>query len=80
MIARTSIVAAVGCAGAVLSGGKCGNGAITAAFAHLFNAEGLVKPQRPHGHAPLCAYSCPPADFQGQQADEHNTPAEKAAN
>lgn len=77
MIARTSIVAAVGCAGAVLSGGKCGNGAITAAFAHLFNAEGLVEPQRPHGHAPLCADFCPPADTQGPQAYVHSTPEEQ---
>ncbi len=38
---RTIIAAIAGCAGAVISGGKCANGAVTAAMAHLFNAERL---------------------------------------
>ncbi len=43
LLGRTFMAAAAGCAGAVIAGGKCANGAVTAAFAHLFNAEGLGK-------------------------------------
>ncbi len=39
VVGRAAISAAVGCAGASLSGGKCANGAMTAAFASLFNGE-----------------------------------------
>ncbi len=42
MMGRTMMAAAAGCGGAVLSGGKCANGAVTAAMAHLFNAEGKL--------------------------------------
>ncbi len=38
-ILDTAIVAAAGCAGAVFSGGKCANGAVTAAMASLFNGD-----------------------------------------
>ncbi len=41
--ARTVLAAVAGCAGAALSGGKCANGAVTAAFAHLFNNEALFR-------------------------------------
>ncbi len=34
---HTAMVAAAGCAVAVFSGGKCANGAVTAAFANLYN-------------------------------------------
>ncbi len=37
MVMHTVIAAAAGCAGAIVSGGKCANGAITAAFANLHN-------------------------------------------
>ena len=37
---RTGVAAAFGCAGASLSGGKCVNGAVTAAYAHLYNEMG----------------------------------------
>ena len=37
------MAAAAGCAGAVISGGKCANGAVSAAMAHLFNAEGIGR-------------------------------------
>ncbi len=40
---RTAVAAAAGCGGALLSGGKCGNGAASAATAHLFNFEGLGR-------------------------------------
>ena len=43
LIGRTVIAAASGCAGAVIAGGKCANGAISAAMAHLFNQEGLGR-------------------------------------
>ncbi len=39
VVGRAAISAAVGCAGASLSGGKCANGAVTAAFASLFNGD-----------------------------------------
>lgn len=39
-IVDTAIVAAAGCAGAVFSGGKCANGAVTAAFANMYNKYG----------------------------------------
>ncbi|MGH1419046.1 MAG: hypothetical protein ACRBCJ_09350 [Hyphomicrobiaceae bacterium] len=39
----TAFSAAVGCAGSVVSGGKCANGAITAAFASLYNGDGARK-------------------------------------
>ncbi len=39
-ILDTAIVAAAGCAGAVFSGGKCANGAVTAAFANMYNKWG----------------------------------------
>lgn len=39
MMARTAVAAVAGCAGAAASGGKCANGAVTAAFAHLYNSE-----------------------------------------
>ncbi len=41
MVMHTVIAAAAGCAGAVVSGGKCVNGAVTAAFANLHN--GLIS-------------------------------------
>jgi RHS repeat-associated protein len=37
VVANTLIVAAAGCAGAAVTGGKCAEGALTAAFANLFN-------------------------------------------
>jgi hypothetical protein len=39
-LGRTLIAAAAGCGGAVITGGKCAEGAVTAAFAHMYNAEG----------------------------------------
>ncbi len=40
MVLDTVIVAAAGCAGAVLSAGSCAHGAITAAFANMYNKWG----------------------------------------
>ncbi len=37
MVMHTAIVAAAGCVSAVISGGKCANGALSAAFANLHN-------------------------------------------
>jgi hypothetical protein len=39
-LARAIISGAAGCAGAVLSGGKCAQAAVTAAFASLYNSDG----------------------------------------
>ncbi|MCH9808665.1 MAG: hypothetical protein K0U74_13115 [Alphaproteobacteria bacterium] len=49
MMARTAMAAAAGCAGAIFAGGKCGNGALTAAMAHIFNAECVHCPGRRGG-------------------------------
>ncbi len=38
---RTAISATAGCAAASAIGGKCSNGAVTAAFGHLYNSERL---------------------------------------
>jgi len=38
-VARTSIAATVGGTASVIGGGKFANGAVSAAFVHLFNAE-----------------------------------------
>ena len=43
MVARTAIAAIAGCVGSSLSGGNCANGAITAAMAHLFNNESVMR-------------------------------------
>ncbi|MEZ5842555.1 MAG: hypothetical protein R3D27_02325 [Hyphomicrobiaceae bacterium] len=40
VVSHTAIVAAAGCAGAVATGGKCAQGAVTAAFANLYNRFG----------------------------------------
>ncbi len=45
VVGRAAISAAVGCAGASLSGGKCANGAVTAAFASLFNGDNPFREQ-----------------------------------
>lgn len=42
LIVDTIIVAAAGCAGAIVTGGKCANGAITAAFGNIFNKYGSL--------------------------------------
>ncbi len=42
-MARTAMAAAAGCAGAIFAGGKCGNGALTAAMAHIFNQEAVLS-------------------------------------
>lgn len=42
-LARALISGAAGCAGAVVSGGKCGQAAVTAAFASLYNGDGLGR-------------------------------------
>ncbi len=39
VVGRAAVSAVVGCAGASLSGGKCANGAVTAAFGSLFNGD-----------------------------------------
>jgi len=39
---HTAVVAVAGCAAATVSGGKCANGAVTAAFANLFNRFNLA--------------------------------------
>jgi len=41
-MSRTMIMAVVGGTAAVVGGGKFANGALTAAFVHMFNAEGLT--------------------------------------
>jgi hypothetical protein len=38
-LGRTLMAAAAGCAASSITGGKCAEGALTAGFAHLFNAE-----------------------------------------
>ncbi len=43
LIVGTAISAAAGCAGAVIGGGKCANGAVTAAFAYLYNQRRILK-------------------------------------
>jgi hypothetical protein len=43
VIANTLIVAAAGCAAAAATGGKCAEGAVTAAFANLYNKFQLGK-------------------------------------
>ena len=43
MIIRTMIASVIGGTGARLGGGKFANGAVSAAFVHLFNAEGLAS-------------------------------------
>ncbi len=40
-LARALISGAAGCAGAVVTGGKCAQAAVTAAFASLYNGDGL---------------------------------------
>ncbi len=42
-LARTLIAAAAGCGGAVITGGKCAEAALTAGFAHLYNQEGILR-------------------------------------
>ncbi|MEZ5842557.1 MAG: polymorphic toxin type 50 domain-containing protein [Hyphomicrobiaceae bacterium] len=46
MAGRTAFAAAAGCLGALVTGGKCAQAAVTAAIAHLYNAEGaaLARP------------------------------------
>lgn len=39
MVARALVSGAAGCAGAVITGGKCAQAAVTAAFASLYNGE-----------------------------------------
>ena len=59
-LARTLVAAAAGCAGAIVTGGKCGQGAVTAAFAQLYNAEGGLndeaKASKAYGEAELRKY------------------------
>ena len=61
-IAGTAIAAAAGCAGAVLSGGKCANGAITAAFADLYNRQRSLAERRARLRAEarsrMCSRQC----------------------
>ena len=45
MALDTAISAAAGCAGALVSGGKCANGALTAAFANMYNKWGQFSAQ-----------------------------------
>ena len=45
LLARTAIAAVAGGTASVLAGGKFANGAITGAFAQLYNAEGLLGTQ-----------------------------------
>ena len=40
-LARALISGAAGCAGAIVTGGKCAQAAVTAAFASLYNGDGL---------------------------------------
>ena len=42
-LGRAAISAIAGCGGAVFSGGKCANGAVTAAFASLYNGDSLGR-------------------------------------
>ncbi|MEM7621108.1 MAG: RHS repeat-associated core domain-containing protein [Pseudomonadota bacterium] len=41
----TAIVGAAGCGAAVIAGGKCANGAVTAAFANLYNKGAAIRRQ-----------------------------------
>jgi hypothetical protein len=43
MLARAAVSGAAGCAGAVVTGGKCAEAAVTAAFASLYNNDALGK-------------------------------------
>ncbi len=46
ILARALISGAAGCAGAVISGGKCAEAAVTAAFASLYNGETIAETRR----------------------------------
>ncbi len=43
VVGRAAVSAAAGCVGAIASGAKCANGAVTAAFASLYNGDSLLK-------------------------------------
>ncbi|MEZ5842559.1 MAG: RHS repeat-associated core domain-containing protein [Hyphomicrobiaceae bacterium] len=43
MAGRTAFAAAAGCLGALVTGGKCAQAAVTAAISHLYNRESLLK-------------------------------------
>ena len=47
---RTAVAAGFGCAGAAASGGKCVNGAVTAAYAHFYNEMSQPADLRGQAH------------------------------
>ena len=63
---RTAVAAGFGCAGAAASGGKCVNGAVSAAFAHINNEmKNLGQNSCPSGVASSCIPAGGPSDYSG---------------
>ncbi len=52
MLARALISGAAGCAGAIITGGKCAEAAVTAAFASLWNGDGPTTRPPPNSPPP----------------------------